>query len=217
MALNSVDQLIRSMEHQPNWQQYRRFQRLLSHWPTLVGPAVATKARPTGIQHNILHVGVCNATWAQNLAFERQHLLKKLNAAFSDAPFRDIRFSTAQWPSKGRSPSKSELTIKMPEDDSEVSQLWRAHPCQAQGQAQASETPQSSLPGFSSNQTRRPSEDWPNQPEAAFQRWADTVQRRSHHLPLCPQCRCSTPKGELQRWSVCSLCAAKRWGASRRR
>ncbi|MBW4614172.1 MAG: DUF721 domain-containing protein [Desmonostoc vinosum HA7617-LM4] len=47
---------------------------------------------------------------------------------------------------------------------------------------------------------------------AAFKTWAKKMQARSHHLPLCPRCQCPTPVGELQRWNVCSLCAAKQWG-----
>ncbi|MGF1480090.1 MAG: DciA family protein [Cyanophyceae cyanobacterium] len=46
-------------------------------------------------------------------------------------------------------------------------------------------------------------------PHAAFQRWATTVQARSHSLPGCPQCQCPTPPGELQRWGMCIHCLAK--------
>ncbi len=44
---------------------------------------------------------------------------------------------------------------------------------------------------------------------AAFGNWAKIVQTRSHGLPLCPQCQSPTPPGELQRWAVCCICAAK--------
>jgi predicted nucleic acid-binding Zn ribbon protein len=30
-------------------------------------------------------------------------------------------------------------------------------------------------------------------------------------LPRCPQCQCPTPPGELERWSVCAVCATQRW------
>jgi predicted nucleic acid-binding Zn ribbon protein len=48
-------------------------------------------------------------------------------------------------------------------------------------------------------------------PIAAFQQWADSIQARSQHLPLCPQCQCSTPSGEIQRWGVCGFCATQQW------
>lgn len=46
-------------------------------------------------------------------------------------------------------------------------------------------------------------------PQRAFENWAQMMQERSHHLPLCPECQCPTPPGELQRWDICSLCANK--------
>lgn len=46
-------------------------------------------------------------------------------------------------------------------------------------------------------------------PKSAFAQWAKTTQARSHNLPLCPQCQSPTPPGEIQRWQVCCLCAAK--------
>lgn len=48
-------------------------------------------------------------------------------------------------------------------------------------------------------------------PQAAFQHWQEMTRVRSQGLPLCPQCQCPTPDGELQRWEVCSFCAAKKW------
>ena len=46
--------------------------------------------------------------------------------------------------------------------------------------------------------------------QTAFQQWAQTLQARSRQLPLCPRCQCPTPASELQRWSICALCAARR-------
>jgi predicted nucleic acid-binding Zn ribbon protein len=43
-------------------------------------------------------------------------------------------------------------------------------------------------------------------PQAAFQNWADRVQARAQILPLCPQCGCPTPPGELERWQICGIC-----------
>jgi len=212
MALNSVQHLIRSLEKQPNWQQHRRFQRLLAGWKRLVGDAVAQRTRPTGIQRDVLQVAVCNAVWAQNLGFERQHLLKKLNAEFSAEPFSDIRFSTAQWHSQGRSPAKAGGALNEWDDDSEIGRLWKAHPSQYQPQPSNSQhlnAQNSNAQNSSSHSTPHPM-----QVSDAFQQWADTMQRRSQHFPLCPQCHCPSPVGELKRWSVCSLCAAKGWGIS---
>lgn len=50
----------------------------------------------------------------------------------------------------------------------------------------------------------------PQDAQTAFQHWAKTLQARSRQLPLCPRCQCPTPASELQRWSICALCAARR-------
>ncbi|PSB00424.1 DUF721 domain-containing protein [Merismopedia glauca] len=46
-------------------------------------------------------------------------------------------------------------------------------------------------------------------PVTAFQQWAEVIQQRSQHLPLCPQCQCPTPTPEMERWGICALCSAK--------
>lgn len=51
----------------------------------------------------------------------------------------------------------------------------------------------------------------PQDPKTAFQNWAKVMQERSKHLPRCPVCHCPTPTGEIERWSVCSICAARRF------
>ena len=43
-------------------------------------------------------------------------------------------------------------------------------------------------------------------PTESFKDWAERVKARSEGLPLCPQCQCPTPNGELERWSICALC-----------
>lgn len=45
----------------------------------------------------------------------------------------------------------------------------------------------------------------------AFQRWAKGVQDRRQTLPICPQCHCRTPQGELKRWSKCAVCMTQDW------
>ncbi len=48
-------------------------------------------------------------------------------------------------------------------------------------------------------------------PAVAFQRWAAAVREMQTTQALCPQCRCHCPPGEIDRWTVCALCATKRW------
>ncbi|MEH2070793.1 MAG: DciA family protein [Nostoc sp.] len=161
--------------------QEQPFQRLLKCWTEVVGSVVAAQTRPLSIQRDVLWVATSSAAWAQNLTFGRSPLLLKLNKKLP-TPLVDIRFSTAGWQHPSVEP-KQQQTISPHE-----------HP--------------SYLSDRISRPDSRPSIQDAN---AAFGHWAKIVQARSHNLPLCPQCQCPTPLGELQRWSVCSICAAKQF------
>jgi predicted nucleic acid-binding Zn ribbon protein len=183
MPFRSVNHILGSIENQETWQGRRQFQQLVACWGQVVGVAVAAQTRPLSIQRQVLQVAASSSVWAQNLAFERRRILAKLNAQLP-LSLTDIRFSTAQWQSQ---------PLEDPQMDAAV--IWRDHPSRV---------------GQSPTQAKWTSLKM-DTPEAAFQGWAEMVQQRSHHLPLCPTCRCPTPPGELERWSTCSLCAAKRW------
>lgn len=185
MSFKSLDRILGALQEQSGWQE-QPFQRLLKYWPEAVGAVVAAHTRPVSIQRAVLWVATSSAAWAQTLTFERQRLLKKLNGALP-TPLVDIRFSTAGWQrSKDSNPSAGSKASK---------DLWRFHPsCLV-------------------DEPRVPTGLTPDSqnPNAAFQRWAKVIQARRDRLPLCPQCYCPTPLGELQRWAVCSICAAKHW------
>ena len=95
MSLKSVNDILIILEQQAKWQE-QPFQRLLLCWQEVVGPVVATHARPLSIQRDVLRVATSSAAWAQNLTFGRQSLLVKLNAKLP-TPLVDIRFSGAGW------------------------------------------------------------------------------------------------------------------------
>ncbi|NJO41688.1 MAG: DUF721 domain-containing protein [Cyanobacteria bacterium CRU_2_1] len=187
MSLHPLNHLLGRLENQNTWKERQRFQQLLSSWAEIVGTAVAVQTRPIYVQRRVLHVATSNPVWAQNLAFERQRILEKLNARLT-LELTDIRFSTAQW----RSSSSEDANI------SESDILWQNHPSQLTH-------PREEV----SVRSKQPSNAPPSNPQTAFQIWAKTVQARSQHLPPCPVCQCPTPPGELQRWSICAPCAAR--------
>jgi predicted nucleic acid-binding Zn ribbon protein len=112
-----------------------------------------------------------------------RHRLLEKLNAAYQLPLTDIRFSAALW---HRSSSKSHST------DSTL--VWDQHP--------------SRIPPVAG--TVRSQQDTPVE---AFQQWASVMRARSQHLPHCPRCQCPTPVGELERWSMCALCAAKQWSS----
>jgi len=183
MTWRSLHQVLNAFDQQPTWQQRQQFQRLLARWPEVVGPVVAAQTRPVALQRDWLQVATSSAAWAQNLMFERQRILEKLNAQLPLA-IKDIRFSTAHWYNGGAE------TVT-----SESQRIWQQHPSRTGAGSHA--------PSPGSNEVK--------DPETAFNHWAERMRSRTQHLPLCPACRCPAPAGELERWSVCSLCAAKAW------
>jgi predicted nucleic acid-binding Zn ribbon protein len=195
MALTTLNQLVTDLESQASWQGQQQFKKLLMHWSEIVGTAVCQHTRPLDIQRNVLHVATSSAVWAQNLAFERPRIVQKLNDRLS-LSLKDIRFSTAHWHAdRDRLPTLSE----------EIATLWQNHPSQVAPASEIQRSPSS----------QRQMLDLPKDPkkdsQAAFLNWARQVRSLAHTLPLCPSCRCPAPTGELERWSVCSLCAAQQF------
>lgn len=189
MSLEGLSHLIKGLESQESWQVQRQFRTVLLHWPKTVGFAVARKTRPTGIQRGTLYVATASASWAQTLSYERYNILKKLNR-YQRQPLRDIRFSTAQW-------QRSATLISLPK-------LNEQHPSYVRQVPNAAATVNPQTDSARATKTAK------HTPEEAFGLWAAMVQKMQRAQVLCPQCRCYCPSGELERWSVCSLCAAKR-------
>ncbi len=171
----------------------KQFRLVLLHWPKAVGFAVARKTRPVGIQRDTLYVATCTAAWAQTLAYERLNILRKLNR-YQPKPLKTIRFSTAQWNQavgRGREAGGAIASSNAPNSDPNTGRL-KGHP------SYIGEVP--TIPP-----------DTQLTPQEAFQRWAGTLQQMQRVQSLCPICHCRCPKGELDRWGRCALCATKQW------
>ncbi|MFE4107410.1 DUF721 domain-containing protein [Almyronema epifaneia] len=184
MTLQPLNQLVGQLQQQENWRSQQQFKRLAEIWPDIVGEAVARQTCPTGLKQQVLWVATSTAAWSQTLMFERHRILRKLNQQLT-LNLTDIRFSPVQWRLAKRSPA-----IAAP------SELLQQHPSfinvdsdiEALLETKALETY-----------------------TTAFERWAYLRRQQTQHYPLCPECQCPTPPGELKRWATCALCAAKRW------
>ena len=183
MPLNSISNVIHQLEQQPRWRSRGEFRRVLNQWAAVVGEGVARQAAPVRLDQDVLHVAVVNPMWAQTLTLERLHILTKLNDRLH-LQLSDIRFSSGDWYRQ----NKSGKTPAAPAP--ELPEWLRQHP--------------SYEPRAIPRSTQRP-----ETAEESFDRWAGMTQQISAHQPLCPQCRCHCPTGELQRWGRCSICAVK--------
>ncbi|MDO4584603.1 MAG: DUF721 domain-containing protein [Planctomycetia bacterium] len=64
---------------------------LAEHWEMLAGK-LATQTCVLGLRRGILEIGVTNAIFIQELTFQKQEILKKLQKIYTDGNIRDIRF-----------------------------------------------------------------------------------------------------------------------------
>jgi predicted nucleic acid-binding Zn ribbon protein len=188
MSLKSLNQVLGNLENRYKLQEHKQFQRLLGGWVEVVGPVVAAQTAPLSIHQGVLKVATSSSAWAQNLVFERQRILEKLNALLSIS-LLDIRFSTAQW--------RNSKTLVIGAGLQEQDRLWQEHPSRLASRVEVV--------------NRQADAATTSDPIQAYQVWAKQVRSRTQHLPLCPQCKCPTPSGELSRWGICAVCAAKQW------
>jgi predicted nucleic acid-binding Zn ribbon protein len=188
MAFKSLSHILRVLENQAQWQEQQEFLHLQKCWSQVVGPGVMKQTRPMSIQRQVLRVATSSSVWAQTLTFERRRILEKLNPLLP-RPLVDIRFFTDGWANGAdRNQSTDAVLPQCVEPE---------HPSVIPDIAPAPKAKNNLHSGLL--QTA----------DEAFQDWAETIRARSHSFPLCRTCQCPTPAGELQRWSVCALCAAK--------
>lgn len=181
MSFESIPEILEQLQLEALYKQ-QPLQRLLDCWQEVVGKVVSTHTQPISIERDILWVATSGAVWAQNLTFERQRLLKKLNQKLS-APLVDIRFSTARWQHTKKKSSRQPIVSS------------REHPSYLEN---------------SLNQNLNIDRQ-PKSPQTAFTNWTQAIKTRHSNLPLCPNCQSPTPTGELERWGICSICAARSW------
>ncbi len=184
MTFQSLEELLSTLAIIERSPEKKQFQLLLSCWPEIIG-SLAGLTRPLALQGGVLKVATATPALSQELTFKEPRILQDLNARL-DFPLEKIRFSTALWSSR---------------QDAAASPKGETHPSQIPATGE-------SLHRISTSHS--PTKD----PLLAFQQWADSLQERSQHLPLCPQCQAPTPPGELLRWSVCALCATKHFSPS---
>lgn len=61
-------------------------------WQAAAGEALAKYTRPGRLRRGVLEITVSNSTVVQELTFQKQRILAKLQAEHADARIRDIRF-----------------------------------------------------------------------------------------------------------------------------
>jgi predicted nucleic acid-binding Zn ribbon protein len=186
MALEGLNNVLTKLK-QTHWKDHQSFEKFVQLWPEIVGVAVAAQTRPVKLNaKGTLYVAVSSGTWAQNLAFERVRILKKVNVAWNGS-VDDIYFSTRDWHRSASPQRRQGLDLDLLSISARNSRGVR-------------------MLGTKLSQ--------PQNSQEAFSRWSLAVQTKAQGNAPCPMCQCPTPLVELKRWNHCSLCLSRAYSLS---
>jgi len=65
----------------------------VARWAEIVGPNIAAASMADKIQNGVLYVCCKSSTWANELSFHREHIIKKMNSAAGQKIITDVRFT----------------------------------------------------------------------------------------------------------------------------
>lgn len=71
-------------------------------WEEVVGPVIASNARPSLIRNGVLTIGVRQPIWLQELKFMAEDIRGKLNERLGREAVRDIRFKLISVQGRGK-------------------------------------------------------------------------------------------------------------------
>jgi hypothetical protein len=69
-------------------------QQTVARWAEVVGPNIAGASMADKIHEGVLYVCCKSSTWANELSFHKEHIIKNLNAAARKKIVKDIRFTS---------------------------------------------------------------------------------------------------------------------------
>lgn len=180
MSFLSLEQIFNQIQAQPEWRKYKKYTEIRKYWDKVVSSKAVSHSQPVFIQKDILWVATSSSTWAQELNLQRYQLCQQLNRLIADN-LVDIRFSPAYW--------------------QQVQLNLAPNPAQASVSQQHPSLIDVSLLDLSALEPSQVTT-----PLQAYQNWLKAYKQITKNLPLCPQCSCPTPPGELERYSICSHC-----------
>lgn len=61
-------------------------------WPGVVGDAVAKNTDPESVEHGVLRVKTTTPSWRQELQFQKEDIISKLNEKIGEESIKDIQF-----------------------------------------------------------------------------------------------------------------------------
>jgi predicted nucleic acid-binding Zn ribbon protein len=90
----SVDQILSAALRRRGLDKKIDQYRFVTNWEAIVGEVIAAKTKPQCIRNKALVVEVVSSTWAQELSFHKETILKKLAPYLSEGQVvEDVRFA----------------------------------------------------------------------------------------------------------------------------
>jgi predicted nucleic acid-binding Zn ribbon protein len=71
-----------------------RAQKVLRHWPEVVGDFLSSKSVPDRFERGTLWVAATGSSWAQELRMQKEEILAKLNGYAGEKLFDNMRVGT---------------------------------------------------------------------------------------------------------------------------
>lgn len=92
-SFEGIEAVLKSALHQYGIDEDIARYRFVNHWSEIVGESIAQRTRPECIRNGQLVVRVVDSTWAQELSFRREAILKRLQRFLgADETVTDVRF-----------------------------------------------------------------------------------------------------------------------------
>ncbi|MDH6532121.1 putative nucleic acid-binding Zn ribbon protein [Aurantimicrobium minutum] len=99
-----LDDILENLTQQLGWKAPLAKSDLLEDWPDIVGPDIAARTKPLGIDESVLTI-LCESTaWATQLRLMRTEVLTKVLHAHPESGVTAIRFQGPNAPSWKRGP-----------------------------------------------------------------------------------------------------------------
>ncbi|NCQ03212.1 MAG: DUF721 domain-containing protein [Cyanobacteria bacterium] len=112
MTLYCLDNLLKQILSQPQWDKQGRYHELAKCWHQINNPRVIQHTRPIYFRDEVLNIATSSSAWAQDLNLQRRSLLTKINRRV-ESPINDLRFASAQW-------YQNHLIFMEEEDDNKI-------------------------------------------------------------------------------------------------
>ena len=87
---------MQAVKSQPSWKDFRQLEAIQRLWKELVGDVVAANSKPIRLHNDVLTVATSSPTWAQNLAFQRSLIIKKINPHL-ERKISSLKFRPGTW------------------------------------------------------------------------------------------------------------------------